>query len=243
MNIIKLDAIDSTNNYLKKIILNEGITDYTIVTAKFQTEGKGQLGTKWESEHSKNLICSVYKKNINIKVQDQFVISALVSLALIKTLRKVNLSNIHIKWPNDIMSDNKKICGILIENIVKENYIKDAVIGIGLNVNQTIFNNLPNATSIKNLIGTSCSKDEILKDLVKNLEYYFNKLDKSSINSIFEKYEDALFRINKPSTFKNSKGEVFSGYIKGLSRLGKLSVMLEDNLLKSYDLKEISMLN
>ena len=243
MNIIKLDAIDSTNNYLKKIILNEGINDYTVVTAKFQTQGKGQLGTEWESEHSKNLICSVYKKEINIKVQDQFVISALVSLALIKTLRKVNLSNMHIKWPNDIMSDNKKICGILIENIVKENYIKDTVIGIGLNVNQTIFNNLPNAASIKNLIGTTCSIDEILKDLVKNVKYYFNELDKSSINSIFEKYEDALFRINKPSTFKNSKGEVFSGYIKGVSRLGKLNVMLEDNLVESYDLKEISMLN
>ena len=243
MNIIKLDAIDSTNNYLKKIILNEGINDYTVVTAKFQTQGKGQLGTEWESEHSKNLICSVYKKEINIKVQDQFVISALVSLALIKTLRKVNLSNMHIKWPNDIMSDNKKICGILIENIVKENYIKDTVIGIGLNVNQTIFNNLPNAASIKNLIGTTCSIDEILKDLVKNIKYYFNELDKSSINSIFEKYEDALFRINKPSTFKNSKGEVFSGYIKGVSRSGKLSVMLEDNLVESYDLKEISMLN
>lgn len=243
MNIIKLDAIDSTNNYLKKIILNEGINDYTVVTAKFQTQGKGQLGTEWESEHSKNLICSVYKKEINIKVQDQFVISALVSLALIKTLRKVNLSNMHIKWPNDIMSDNKKICGILIENIVKENYIKDTVIGIGLNVNQTIFNNLPNAASIKNLIGTTCSIDEILKDLVKNVKYYFNELDKSSINSIFEKYEDALFRINKPSTFKNSKGEVFSGYIKGVSRSGKLNVMLEDNLVESYDLKEISMLN
>lgn len=243
MNIIKLDAIDSTNNYLKKIILNEGINDYTVVTAKFQTQGKGQLGTEWESEHSKNLICSVYKKEINIKVQDQFVISALVSLALIKTLRKVNLSNIHIKWPNDIMSDNKKICGILIENIVKENYIKDTVIGIGLNVNQTIFNNLPNAASIKNLIGTTCSIDEILKDLVKNVKHYFNELDKSSINSIFEKYEDALFRINKPSTFKNSNGEVFSGYIKGVSRSGKLNVMLEDNLVESYDLKEISMLN
>ena len=170
MNIIKLDAIDSTNNYLKKMILHGGINDYTVVTAKFQTEGKGQLGTKWESEHSKNLICSVYKKNINIKVQDQFVISALVSLALVKTLRKINLSNLHIKWPNDIMSDNKKICGILIENIVMENYIKDIVIGIGLNVNQTIFNNLPNATSIKNLIGATCSIDEILEDLLpKNI--------------------------------------------------------------------------
>jgi len=243
MNIIKLDAIDSTNNYLKKMILDKGIIDYTVVTAKFQIQGKGQLGTKWESEHSKNLICSVYKKNINIKVQDQFVISALISLALIKTLRKINLSNLHVKWPNDIMSDNKKICGILIENIVKENYIKDIVIGIGLNVNQTIFNNLPNAISIKNLIGTTTNIDEILNDLVKNIKYYFNKLDKSSINTILKKYEDALFRINKPSTFKNTKGEVFSGYIKGVSRLGKLNVMLEDNLVESYDLKEISMLN
>ena len=201
MNIIKLDAIDSTNNYLKKMILDKGIIDYTVVTAKFQIQGKGQLGTKWESEHSKNLICSVYKKNINIKVQDQFVISALISLALIKTLRKINLSNLYVKWPNDIMSDNKKICGILIENIVKENYIKDIVIGIGLNVNQTIFNNLPNATSIKNLIGSTSNIDEILNDLVKNIKYYFNKLDKSSINTILKKYEDALFRINKPSTF------------------------------------------
>ena len=242
MNIIKLDAIDSTNNYLKKMILDKGIIDYTVVTAKFQIQGKGQLGTKWESEHSKNLICSVYKKNINIKVQDQFVISALISLALIKTLRKINLSNLHVKWPNDIMSDNKKICGILIENIVKENYIKDIVIGIGLNVNQTIFNNLPNAISIKNLIGTTSNIDEILNDLVKNIKYYFNKLDKSSINSILKKYEDALFRINKPSTFMNLNGEVFSGYIKGVSRLGKLNVMLEDNLVESYDLKEISML-
>ena len=243
MNIIKLNAIDSTNNYLKKIILDEGISDYTVVTAKFQTEGKGQLGTKWDSEDSKNLICSVYKKDINIKAQDQFVISALVSLALIKTLRKANLSNLYIKWPNDIMSDNKKICGILIENIVKENYIKDSVIGIGLNVNQTIFNNLPNATSIKNLLGTSYSKDEILNDLVKNIEFFFNELEKASINSIFKTYEDALFRINVPSTFKNSKGDIFSGYIKGVTKLGKLKVMLEDNLIESYDLKEISMLN
>ncbi|HJN54569.1 MAG TPA: biotin--[acetyl-CoA-carboxylase] ligase [Flavobacteriaceae bacterium] len=243
MNIIKLNAIDSTNNYLKKIIVDEGISDYTVVTAKFQTEGKGQLGTKWDSEDSKNLICSVYKKDINIKAQDQFVISALVSLALIKTLRKANLSNLHIKWPNDIMSDNKKICGILIENIVKENYIKDSVIGIGLNVNQTIFNNLPNATSIKNLLGTSYSKDEILNDLVKNIEFFFNELEKASINSIFKTYEDALFRINVPSTFKNSKGDIFSGYIKGVTKLGKLKVMLEDNLIESYDLKEISMLN
>ncbi len=163
MNIIKLDAIDSTNSYLKKIILNKDVSDSTIVTAKFQTKGKGQLGTNWQSEDSKNLIFSIYKKDLGIKVKDQFIISIIVSLALIKTLKKNNLPNLRIKWPNDIMSNNKKICGILIENIVKEKHVKHTIIGIGLNVNQTIFDNLPNASSIKNLTGTTHNKDEINK--------------------------------------------------------------------------------
>ena len=114
MNIIKLDAIDSTNSYLKKIILEKDVSDYTIVITNFQTEGKGQLGYMWESEDSKNLLCSIYKKDLGIKVEDQFVISMLVSLSIIRTLEKLNLPKLYVKWPNDIMSDNKKICGILI---------------------------------------------------------------------------------------------------------------------------------
>jgi len=243
MNIIKLDAIDSTNSYLKKIILNKDVSDSTIVTAKFQTKGKGQLGANWESEDSKNLIFSIYKKDLGIKVKDQFIISIIVSLALIKTLKKNNLPNLCIKWPNDIMSDNKKICGILIENIVKEKHIKHAIIGIGLNVNQTIFDNLPNASSIKNLTGTTHNKDEILKELANNINKCFEMLYSSSSEIIFKKYEELLYRINKPSTFKNLKGENFTGFIKGVTKLGKLNVMLDDNKLESFDLKEISILN
>ena len=243
MNIIKLDAIDSTNSYLKKIILNKDVSDSTIVTAKFQTKGKGQLGTNWQSEDSKNLIFSIYKKDLEVKVKDQFIISMIISLALIKTLKKNNLQNLCIKWPNDIMSDNKKICGILIENIVKEKHVKHTIIGIGLNVNQTIFDNLPNASSIKKLTGTNHDKDEILKELVNNINSYFEMLYSSSSEIIFKKYEDLLYRINKPSTFKNLKGDNFTGFIKGVTKLGKLNVMLEDNKLESYDLKEISILN
>ncbi|MFL2643596.1 MAG: biotin--[acetyl-CoA-carboxylase] ligase [Flavobacteriales bacterium] len=243
MNIIKLDAIDSTNSYLKKIILNKDVSDSTIVTAKFQTKGKGQLGANWESEDSKNLIFSIYKKDLGIKVKDQFIISIIVSLALIKTLKKNNLPSLCIKWPNDIMSDNKKICGILIENILKQNYIKHSVIGIGLNVNQTIFDNLPNASSIKNLTGTTHKKDEILKELASNINRGFEEIEKFKSEMIFKKYEELLYRINKPSTFKNSKGENFTGFIKGVTTLGRLNVMLEDNKLESYDLKEISILN
>ena len=243
MNIIKLDAIDSTNSYLKKIILEKDISDYTIVTANFQTEGKGQLGYMWESEDSKNLLCSIYKKDLGIKVEDQFVLSMLVSLSIIRTLEKLNLPKLYIKWPNDIMSDNKKICGILVENMVKQNSIKESVIGIGLNVNQDTFKNLPNATSIKKIKGVAFNIDELLNDLVNNIKKQFIDFNQSKIDLVFRQYEDVLYRINIPSTFKNSEGDVFTGFIKGVNNLGRLKVLLEDNLIKSYSIKDISLMN
>ena len=243
MNIIKLDAIDSTNSYLKKIILEKDISDYTIVTANFQTEGKGQLGYMWESEDSKNLLCSIYKKDLGIKVEDQFVLSMLVSLSIIRTLEKLNLPKLYIKWPNDIMSDNKKICGILVENMVKQNSIKESVIGIGLNVNQDTFKNLPNATSIKKIKGVAFNIDELLNDLANNIKKQFIDFNQSKIDLIFRQYEDVLYRMNIPSTFKNSEGDVFTGFIKGVNNLGRLKVLLEDNLTKSYSIKDISLLN
>ena len=243
MNIIKLDAIDSTNSYLKKIILEKDVSDYTIVTANFQTEGKGQLGYMWESEDSKNLLCSIYKKDLGIKVEDQFVLSMLVSLSIIRTLEKLNLPKLYIKWPNDIMSDNKKICGILIENMVKQNSIKESVIGIGLNVNQDTFKNLPNATSIKKIKGVAFNIDELLNDLVNNIKKQFIDFNQSKIDLIFRQYEDVLYRMNIPSTFKNSEGDVFTGFIKGVNNLGRLKVLLEDNLTKSYSIKDISLMN
>ena len=243
MNIIKLDAIDSTNSYLKKIILEKDISDYTIVTANFQTEGKGQLGYMWESEDSKNLLCSIYKKGLGIKVEDQFVLSMLVSLSIIRTLEKLNLPKLYIKWPNDIMSDNKKICGILVENMVKQNSIKESVIGIGLNVNQDTFKNLPNATSIKKIKGVAFNIDELLNDLVNNIKKQFIDFNQSKIDLIFRQYEDVLYRINIPSTFKNSEGDIFTGFIKGVNNLGRLKVLLEDNLIKSYSIKDILLLN
>ena len=243
MNIIKLDAIDSTNSYLKKIILEKDVSDYTIVTANFQTEGKGQLGYMWESEDSKNLLCSIYKKDLGIKVEDQFVLSMLVSLSIIRTLEKLNLPKLYIKWPNDIMSDNKKICGILIENMVKQNSIKESVIGIGLNVNQDTFKNLPNATSIKKIKGAVFNIDELLNDLVNNIKKQFSDFNQSNIDLIFKEYEDVLYRMNIPSTFKNSEGDIFTGFIKGVNNLGRLKVLLEDNLTKSYSIKDISLLN
>ena len=108
MNIIKLSAIDSTNDYLKNLLLKKTLENYTIVTAEFQHKGKGQMGGEWKSEPSKNLMCSIYLNNSTIKLSNQFSINMVVCLAIKKSLNKFNIPQLSVKWPNDIMSGRLK---------------------------------------------------------------------------------------------------------------------------------------
>lgn len=242
MHIIKLDAIDSTNSYLRQFSDQEVVEDYTCVTAKYQTLGRGQMGTTWDSEKSKNLMFSVFKQSSGIATQDQFYVSIVVSLAILKSLQSFSIPKLQVKWPNDILSDHKKICGILIENVIKNTTLEASIIGIGLNVNQTKFSRLPNASSLKILTGRVFNLDELLHLIVKNLKYYFAKLKKGNHGILKAEYEKHLFRKNKPSMFKDPKGLKFAGFIKGINSEGHLQILLEDEILKEFDLKEIQML-
>lgn len=242
MRIIKLDAIDSTNSYLRKLYNESGLIDYTVVSTKFQTEGRGQMGTKWDSENSKNLTISVFKDVSSLFIEHPFYISIITSLALIKTLQNFSIPRLSIKWPNDILSEDKKVCGILIENVIKQNSLKASIIGVGLNVNQTTFQNLPRATSLKLLSGNHFDLDEVLYVVIKYLKYYFMLLRNEEYDFVKNEYESYLFRKNKPSTFRNAEGDMFTGIIKKISESGSLQVLLEDAILKEYDLKEITLL-
>jgi BirA family biotin operon repressor/biotin-[acetyl-CoA-carboxylase] ligase len=242
MLIIKLNAIDSTNSYLRQICAEKRVKDYTVVVTKHQTGGRGQMGTVWDSEKDKNLMCSVFKRHIQLPVEQQFYISMVTSLALLKTLEAYNIPRLNVKWPNDILADNKKICGILIENVIKRKDIEASVIGIGLNVNQTNFMNLPNASSLLEQTGIVFDLDELLHVVVKHLKFYFNLLAKSQFELLKNTYETYLFRKDKPSTFETSLGSTFPGIIEGVDASGKLIVWLEDDIKKTFDLKEIKLL-
>ncbi|WP_417195961.1 biotin--[acetyl-CoA-carboxylase] ligase [Bizionia sp.] len=242
MHIIKLDATDSTNSYLRALSTNSTLADYTIVSAKHQTHGRGQRGTNWQSETGKNLMFSVFKNVSFLGFQDNFFISMVTSLALIKTLQQFLIPKLSIKWPNDILSEDKKICGILIENTVKQNAFGGTIIGIGLNVNQTQFKDLPNATSLQLIVGTPLNTDELLLSIVTNLKFYFNQLKTNQHKLLKETYESYLFRKNKPSTFKDHEGNLFTGYIQGVTSLGNLRVLLEDEIIAEYELKEVTLL-
>ena len=242
MHIIKLNATDSTNSFLRKLSAEEIIEDYTVVRADSQTDGRGQLGTIWDSQTSKNLTFSVYRDLTKMQLESPFLISIVTSLAMVKALKQFSVPKLYVKWPNDILSEGKKICGVLIENVIKQNEIKASIIGIGLNVNQTQFDNLPQASSLRLISGNVFNLDEILNSILKYLKVYFEYLEKGEFDLLKRKYEKHLFRKNKPSTFRGTDGALFSGYIKGILDTGSLQVLVEDNIIKEFDFKEVSLL-
>lgn len=242
MPIIKVNAIDSTNSYLRRLSVEKKMEDYTVVVAKHQTNGRGQMGTVWESQEAKNLTFSVFKDVSKVYIEHPFYISIVTSLAILKALQSFKIPKLSVKWPNDILSANKKICGVLIENVIKQNNLYASIIGVGLNVNQTTFNNLPQASSLKVVTGQVFNLDEVLNSILFCLKSYFLELENGNLSRLKEEYETYLFRKNKPSTFKDAEGVVFSGFIKAISVSGNLQVLLEDNITKEYDLKDISLL-
>ena len=242
MNIIKLDAIDSTNTYLRQLSAIEPLQDGTVVVAKHQLKGRGQMGSLWNSQEAKNLTFSVFKDVSFITFEQHFCINLAVSLAVFKALQSFYVKGLMVKWPNDILAENKKIAGILIENVIKQNQINETIIGIGLNVNQTEFQDLPNASSLRLISGRTFDVDEVLQAILKELELQFELLKKGEFQQLKTSYEQQLFRKNKPSTFKNVEGALFPGYIVVISDLGHLLVKVEDDHVKSFDLKEITLM-
>lgn len=243
MNIIKLNATHSTNTYMRKLSATNALEDYTVVWTLDQTKGRGQMGTVWHSQPGKNLTVSIYKDVSWLGIQNHFFISIAVSLALIQTLAELMIMNLKIKWPNDILSDNKKLGGILIENIIKNNQLTASVIGIGLNVNQTDFETLPQASSVINITGRNYALEEILERILANLKNSFLDLQaRHAFEEMKKTYDNTLFRLNKPSTFKDKNNNLFAGYIYGTDQQGNLLVLLENKVIKSFGFKEITLL-
>ncbi len=242
MYIIKLNAIDSTNSYLKDLAAVSLLKDYTVVAADLQTKGKGQMGAEWHAEAGKNLTASVFKRIPNFKVTDQFYISMTVALAISTALSHFKIPQLRIKWPNDILSANRKICGILIENVIKNNQLQGSIIGFGLNVNQKLFENLPQASSMSVLTGILYNKDEVLAEVLKQLQIYFEILESGQLEDLKYKYESLLFRKDKPSTFLGADDQRFAGIIQGITETGQLQVWTEDDIIKYFDLKEVKLL-
>lgn len=242
MQIIKLSATDSTNSYLKNLMLEGNLSDLTVIVAENQTKGRGQMSASWESEAGNNLTFSVLKKHRELNIEHQFLISICVSLAIYNVLTDLSVPRVMIKWPNDILSGTSKLCGILIENIISGSKVKASIIGIGLNVNQLKFSDNLKATSIKLELKQEQHLESLLKKIMDKFFVFLERIDGSNKVLLYKEYEKYLFRKGIVSTFQKPDETVFTGIISGITPEGNLRVKLKDDTYEEYGLKEVKLL-
>ena len=241
-NVIKLNATTSTNDHLKNMRSNRDCKDGDLVWTKNQTRGRGQGDKSWQSENGKSLAISIYRAfNKNVP-KHPFVVSSAIATAVIKALDELGIPELSVKWPNDILSCNKKIGGILIENTYKYAQLNETIIGLGLNINQENFISLPNAGSLFTITNEKWDITNVLNSLIKFFERaLFSDFSVSEETNLFE-FNSYLWRKNKASSFKGCK-EVFMAIPLGLTNEGKLIISnLDDGLKKEIDLEEARML-
>ena len=239
------DSIDSTNSEARRRLpVNAKMSVYA---AKFQTAGRGQRGNKWSSAAGQNLTFSVllnftHPQMPDLAVRNQFLLSIVAALSVSDLLRKLNIRNT-IKWPNDIYIGRRKVCGMLIENIVGNAGVEHSIIGIGLNLNQTEFPpELVNPTSVLVSSGLRTVPEEVLDDFLHIFSEYIQYLsDIEGINKISNKYVSRLFGLGVSREYHDCLRNVdFTGRIKGISEEGLLLMEMPDKTVSNYSFKEVS---
>lgn len=193
-NIIWHNELDSTNSEAARHLT--GLDNLSVLSALSQTSGRGQGTHTWTSRPGENLTFSIVLKPENICSKDSFTVSQITALSVVRFLNSFGIEA-QIKWPNDIYvlgkSEGKKICGILIENIFKGDYLASSIIGIGLNINQTDFpEDLPNPISLRQLTGKEHNLEDCLETFLDIFTDIYNNRNRYEISSCYDKL---MFRL------------------------------------------------
>ena len=231
---IHIAETDSTNRWLR----TEGgtLSDAKVVVADYQTAGRGQGTNTWESERGMNLTCSIGLCPEGVKASRQFLLSMAISVALTRTLQALPCS-ISIKWPNDIYAGDRKICGILIENTLQGDRIKDCIIGIGLNVNQRVFvSDAPNPTSMALESGHDFDREVVLKALLGHFGQLLTDWDEELIRAT---YRQLLYRREGVFPYRDSEG-CFRASLAGVEDDGHLLLQDTEGRQHRYAFKEVT---
>lgn len=234
-HILLLDETISTNTYLKELILADDIKYSITVYTNYQTAGRGQRGNVWESERGLNLLFSTLFFPHELEAHKQFQLSEIISLSIKNVLDKYT-DNISIKWPNDIYWKDKKIAGILIENAIEGDKIKHSIIGVGLNLNQELFeSNAPNPISLYQIIHEKVDVRGILDQILEEFNLFTKQFDSVDIHS---KYMQSLFRKEGYHPFKDHT-QIFKAKIYDVKSSGLLVLLSENGMCQEYAFKEI----
>jgi BirA family biotin operon repressor/biotin-[acetyl-CoA-carboxylase] ligase len=239
-NLIFLPSCHSTNDIANEIIQNKEFIDGTVILTDHQTAGRGQRGNHWESTTGQNLLMSIILKTEYVSLEKTFDLSITVAVSVLETLQSFNVPNLSIKWPNDLYINQKKTGGILIENSISGNKMSHSIVGIGINMGQTKFEN-PRATSIAlECPSVKINRETVVEKLCESLELNLDLLKNNKFINVKEKYLEHLFGKDELRSFKSAEG-IFEGTITGISENGHLKI-ISQNEEKYYNIKEIEYL-
>ena len=230
--IINLDEVDSTNEYLKRLVADGwNSDDITVVSAQFQTAGKGRRGRQWLTEPGTALTFSVLLKP-KMDLSDCSMLTLVMAMAVRRALSDIDVET-QIKWPNDIVMEGKKVCGILTEAIAETGHI---IIGCGVNTNQESFPEDLADKSTSVLIATNDCVDH--DSLLESIIYHFEKLvdvfmETGDFTSLKDEYEEALVSMNGEVTVLDPEGE-YSGICLGIDERGQLKVKHDEEVTCVY---------
>jgi BirA family biotin operon repressor/biotin-[acetyl-CoA-carboxylase] ligase len=233
-----LERIHSTNDYAKSLLKQHVKTaDGTVIIADLQEQGRGQYGNSWNSAAGKNLTFSIIYYPKFLKASEQFLLSQTICVGLVGCIKAKISHHVFIKWPNDIVIERKKVCGILIENTITHETLNESIIGIGMNVNQTEFSeNIQHATSLKLITEHDFNLDDLLIELLICIEKYYLKLMRGETDFIREQYLENLFQSKITADYKINNN-IEKGIIEGVNKLGQLELSVNGKL-KLFNNKE-----
>lgn len=238
--IVRLDEVESTNLYLRQLVREEHPEEGSVVIADYQTGGRGQMGNSWLSAKGENLLFSLLIYPRGVKANEQFIISRIASLAVKNTLDQFT-DDIRIKWPNDIYWKDKKIAGMLIENDIQGKEIENAVIGIGINLNQQLFPpGLLNPVSLRQITGIEHNRDHILDIFMREFFLLYREFQDDEAAAIEDEYMLDLYRVNDYYWFEDNNGR-FRAMIEDVLPSGHLVLRtLESDEERRYAFKEVA---
>lgn len=245
--IIRLDTVDSTNRYLRDeadILWNKCALEkrFVVVVAGHQTAGRGQRGNVWCSNAGENLLFSILvRPGEQLEVCEQFLLSQVVALSLHDTMRCYGIDT-KLKWPNDIYVENRKLAGILVELDYSGAFVEQAIIGIGINVNQELFPQMDRIpVSMKMLLGSNLGINDVLATVLEFFEHYYSQMLYGNREALAAEYSRLLLGYKELRSFVDSEAR-FDAVIEGVESDGHLLLRRSDGTLSRYAFKEVEQL-
>ena len=245
--MIELDEVDSTNNFLRHLD-TPGDNRMTLVTAEFQTAGRGADRNHWESAKGENLLLSLRVMPSNLPARRMFAISEVAALAVRESLASqcsmfnVQYSMFNVKWPNDIYFGDSKVAGILIENDLQGALVQRSTIGIGININQRDFlSDAPNPRSLADIVGHDVERRFVLEQFMESFTHYFEQIEtgnQEALDALHEQYKTHLYRLGEEHTYSDKDG-TFRATLTDVEPSGYLVLRDTSGTLRHYAFKEV----